>query len=86
MTHNSLPSALNAKRRGRLPTGMFLMIAWLAVSITCTMFATSEVTYTRLPSGDTLTPSGSLPTGTLWISLFVARSNTFNAPSSSADT
>ena len=44
VTHNSRPSGLSARRRGRLPTGMLARTRPLATSITCTRPATSEVT------------------------------------------
>ena len=44
VTHSSAPSGVIAIRRGRLPTAMFFTILRVAVSITCTMLATSDVT------------------------------------------
>ena len=42
--HSSLPSGDITKRRGRLPTLMFLVTFFVARSITWTTLATSEVT------------------------------------------
>ena len=44
VTHNSLPSGVNAKRRGRLPTTILALGSVAVGSTTCTKFATSEVT------------------------------------------
>ena len=44
VTHSSLPSGDMTKRRGRLPTLMFLVTFFVARSITWTTLATSEVT------------------------------------------
>ena len=44
VTHSSPPSGVKAMRRGRLATAMFFTTWPLAVSITCTVLATSEVT------------------------------------------
>ena len=51
--------------RGRGPVGTLASTARVRVSTAVTSASTSEVTNTTLPSGRTVTPSGSRPTGTL---------------------
>ena len=83
LTHSWL--AVSRKRRGRLPTAMFFTTLRLATSITWTMLATSEATYTVLLSALTLTPSGSPPTLTSNSFLRARRSKAVTVESSSFD-
>ena len=56
-------SGRNAQARGRAPTLNTLTTLLVAVSMTEIWLSPSEVTYTNLPSGLVVTPSGSSPTG-----------------------
>ena len=63
-TQSSLPSAVNLASRGRKSTSTLATSFVLALSMTCAMLVLSEVATVYLPSGLTVMPSGSTPTGT----------------------
>ena len=63
-TQSSLPSAVNFASRGRESTSTLAMSLREALSMTCAMLVLSEVATVYLPSGLTVMPSGSTPTGT----------------------
>src|SRR2546422_11654318 len=57
-THALEPSGRKATDRGRGPTFTDFFTLWAARSTTNTAPSPSDVTYTDLPSGVTVTPSG----------------------------
>src|SRR5258708_3844089 len=73
-------------RRGRRPTLIVFVTLCDATSTTATVPSSSLVTNTSLPSGESVTPSGSLPVGTVFATCPVAGSTKLSPPASSFET